>query len=75
MFGKCEFCGNDKELGDSTPFHGFYCKECMQMNIDYDKESIKNMKPSKRKKISAEDLAKLEREKDEALAMLMNFGN
>ncbi len=74
MFSVCEFCGNEKEVGDPTPFHGSYCADCMRMNIEYDKESIVKMKPQKRKKITEEDLKKMEHEKDLALKELINFG-
>jgi len=47
MLSVCEFCGQEKEVGNSTPFHGFYCMDCMKMNIEYDKESIAKMKPQK----------------------------
>ena len=67
MFGKCEFCGNEKELGESTPFHGFYCMDCMEMNIEYDKESIAKMKPERRKKITHEEIDRLEKEKDDVI--------
>lgn len=73
MQGQCEFCGKEKEVGETTPFHGSYCKECMQMNIDYDRESIKKMKPTKRKKMTEEELEKLRQEKDAAFAKLMNY--
>lgn len=75
MIGKCEFCGEEKELGDSTPFHGFYCLDCMRMNIQYDKESMSKikMKHEKRKKITTKELERLEKEKDDALKALMNF--
>lgn len=73
MIGKCEFCGKENELGNATPFHGFYCKECMRMNIEYDKESISEMKPKRRKKITAQEFEQLEKEKDDALKALMNF--
>ena len=73
MIGECEFCGKEKELGNSTPFHGFYCLDCMRMNIEYDKESISDMKPKRKKKITKQELERLEKEKDEALKSLMNF--
>ena len=73
MIGKCEFCGNEKELGDSTPFHGFYCLDCMRMNNQYDKESISKMKPEKRKKTTGKELKRFEKEKNDALKALMNF--
>ena len=73
MIGKCEFCGNEKKLGNATPFHGFYCIDCMRMNIKFDKESISEMKPKKRKKITAQEFEQLEKEKDDALKALMNF--
>lgn len=73
MIGKCEFCGKEKELGDSTPFHGFYCMECMRMNIRYDKESITKMKPERRKKISKQKLEQLEKEKNDALKALIDY--
>lgn len=73
----CDFCGKEKEVGDSTPFHGFYCMDCMKMNIQYDKESIAGMKSAKKKatkkKVSEDELSELERAKDEALDALMNF--
>lgn len=71
--GKCEFCGNEKELGDSTPFHGFYCADCMRMNIEYDKQSISKMKPKRRREITKQEFERLEKEKNEALSVLMNF--
>lgn len=73
MIGICEFCGNEKEVGDSTPFHGFYCMDCMKMNIEYDKESIAKMKPRRKRKITEEELKKLEQEKNKTLSALMNF--
>ena len=74
MVGICKFCGEEKELGDATPFHGFYCSGCLKMNIEYDKEVLKNMKPKRKKSVTKEELERLEREKDEALSDLMNFG-
>lgn len=74
MISVCEFCGNKKEVGDPTPFHGNYCVDCMRMNIEYDKESITKMKPKRKKKITESELEKLKREKDEALDSLINFG-
>lgn len=74
MISICEFCGNEKEVGDPTPFHGSYCAECMRMNIDYDKESIAKMKPKRRKKISETEFKEIERQKDEALDALINYG-
>ena len=71
MIGKCEFCGKEKELGNSTPYHGFYCLDCMRMNIEYDKESISDMKPKRKKKITKQELERLEKEKDKALKSLM----
>lgn len=75
--GMCEFCGKEKELGDSTPFHGFYCMECMKMNIEYDRESIKKMKPikntGKRKVLTEKELHEIEKAKNDALAKLMNM--
>lgn len=50
MLGICEFCGKEKEVGESTPFHGTYCKECMQVNMDYDCKIIEKMQPSKSNK-------------------------
>ncbi len=73
MMGICEFCGNEKELGESTPFHGFYCMDCMRMNIEHDKESMSKMESKRRKKITKQELEQLEKEKDEALNALMNF--
>lgn len=73
MIGKCEFCGSEKELGESTPFHGFYCMDCMRMNIQYDKESIAEMKHKRRQRIDEKELERLEKEKDAALKALMNF--
>lgn len=70
----CEFCGKEKEVGDATPFHGFYCADCMRMNIEFDKESISKMKAKRRKKITTTELKQLEREADEAIKALMNFG-
>lgn len=74
MVGICEFCGKEKELGDATPFHGFYCRGCLEMNIEYDKEVLKNMKPKRKKSVSKEELDRLKRENDKALADLINFG-
>lgn len=74
MFDKCEFCGIEKELGQSTPFHGFYCMDCMKMNIEYDKESIRGMKPERRKKITNKELDRLKKERDDAVNYLLNFG-
>ena len=73
MIGICEFCGKEKEIGESTPFHGFYCIDCMRMNIQYDKESIIKMKPKRVRKITERELERLEKEKDNALKALMNF--
>lgn len=73
MIDVCEFCGKEKELGDSTPFHGFYCMDCMRMNIEYDKESIAKMKPKRKRKISQVQLDQLEKEKDEALKALIGY--
>ena len=72
MMGKCDFCGNEKELGNSTPFHGFYCVDCMRMNIQFDKESIAKMKPKRRKKITVQEFERLEKEADAAIKALMN---
>ena len=72
MIGICEFCAKEKELGKSTPFHGFYCMDCLRMNIEYDRESIRKMKPQKRNKITRETLEELEKEKDEVLKSFMD---
>lgn len=74
MVGTCEFCGKEKELGEATPFHGFYCRDCLKMNIQYDKDVLKNMKSQRKKSNTKEELERLEKEKDEALADLINFG-
>lgn len=55
------------------PFHGFYCMDCMRMNIQYDKESIAEMKTKRKQKITEKELKRLEKEKDDALKALMNF--
>lgn len=44
FIGKCDFCGEEKKLGESTPFHGFYCEDCLQMNIDHDQGALKKLK-------------------------------
>lgn len=74
MIGVCEFCGEKKEVGVATPFHGNYCTDCMRMNIEFDKESIAGMKRTRREKRTKATLKRLETEKDEALAALMNYG-
>lgn len=74
MISVCEFCGEEKEVGNPTPFHGNYCLGCMRMNIEYDKESIAKMKTKREKRITESELKNLEIKKDEALAALMNFG-
>ena len=53
MIGICEFCGQEKDLGEATPFHGFYCSDCLKLNIENDREVLKKMKSGKRRKISA----------------------
>lgn len=73
MTGKCDFCGNEKELGDSTPFHGYYCVDCMRMNIQHDREAISKMKKRCRKRITQQELEQLEKNKDKALSALINF--
>lgn len=70
---KCEFCGNEKELGNSTPFHGFYCLDCMKMNLKFEGEAIAEMKQKRRRKVSVQELEQIEKEKDDALNLLMNF--
>ena len=46
----------------------------MRMNIEFDKESISKMKAKRRKKITTTELNQLEKEADEAIKALMNFG-
>lgn len=70
--GKCEFCGQERKLLDSTPFHGFYCEECVRMEIDYAKELLgHNQKATKA--VTKEQVDELEIQAKEAMAKLMNL--
>lgn len=73
MIGKCGFCGEEKELGNSTPFHEPYCLDCMRMNLQFERGAIAEMKPKRRRKVSVQELEQIEKEKDDALNLLMNF--
>ena len=44
MIGICDFCGKEKELADGCSFHGPYCTDCIQMDIDLDQNLLKEMR-------------------------------
>lgn len=67
----CGYCGKEVEETESTPFHEPYCADCIAMNIEFDRDALRKMKTWKRrKKISKEELARLKKEKDDALRAL-----
>lgn len=80
--GNCGYCGKIDVLLSATPeSNDAYCKDCLkhmmtnyklaiQEITDYEKDK-KTTTRNRKIKLTEEDLAKLEREKDEALANLM----
>lgn len=72
---RCEFCGQERQTASGNSFHGGYCSECLRIEIEQAKECLKELKPSKKEKVSNDEIAKLKNEADAALANLINFGS
>jgi len=79
--GRCEFCDKDNKIVRGTSVTGCYCKECLNLAISECKRAIKDIEEFKKSKssrvstktkITTEDLAELEKEKDVALEKLLS---
>lgn len=61
---KCEFCNGEVDYTATNSFHGGYCQDCLNLEIEQAKEALQSIKeqrrsrkqPKRKKKESLEEL-------------------